>query len=176
MASAAVPAHAIRFDQAPEASDFLFGSVLGQGSYAKVSAQPVRCCHRHTQRVATRATGWPASTTSTRLWRAWCAAKPVAGPMASKRIQVFHSPMLIRVLSLGLPCAAQARQDGHGCQGHGPELHPQGEQGVLRDHGAESHVPPCASEHCQVLLQLPRTYRGEDQRPCSSSAAWMATV
>ncbi|GAB9476255.1 Agc/pdk1 protein kinase [Globisporangium polare] len=30
------PPHAIHFDAAPEASDFLFGSVLGQGSYAKV--------------------------------------------------------------------------------------------------------------------------------------------
>ncbi|KAF1329898.1 Agc/pdk1 protein kinase, partial [Globisporangium splendens] len=30
------PPHALHFDAAPEASDFFFGSVLGQGSYAKV--------------------------------------------------------------------------------------------------------------------------------------------
>ncbi|KAG6606507.1 AGC/PDK1 protein kinase [Phytophthora cinnamomi] len=30
------PAHALHFDAAPEAGDFFFGNVLGQGSYAKV--------------------------------------------------------------------------------------------------------------------------------------------
>jgi hypothetical protein len=30
------PAHALRLDAAPEAGDFFFGNVLGQGSYAKV--------------------------------------------------------------------------------------------------------------------------------------------
>ena len=34
---AMTPAHALQLDAAPEASDFFFGSVLGQGSYAKVS-------------------------------------------------------------------------------------------------------------------------------------------
>ncbi|KAK1936558.1 hypothetical protein P3T76_009993 [Phytophthora citrophthora] len=33
---AMTPAHALQLDAAPEASDFFFGNVLGQGSYAKV--------------------------------------------------------------------------------------------------------------------------------------------
>lgn len=41
------PPHAIHFDAAPEASDFLFGSVLGQGSYAKVRFPPLRLCEEH---------------------------------------------------------------------------------------------------------------------------------
>ncbi|POM73329.1 AGC/PDK1 protein kinase [Phytophthora palmivora] len=35
------PAHALHLDAAPEASDFFFGNVLGQGSYAKVSCRRV---------------------------------------------------------------------------------------------------------------------------------------
>lgn len=40
------PAHALHLDTAPEASDFFFGNVLGQGSYAKVGCPVFGSCTR----------------------------------------------------------------------------------------------------------------------------------